>query len=204
MQPTHRAPHWGTLTHTREQGAAQPRALAWLAQQLACPVQQLHIVRDGHGRPCLQVDVDGDGIGDIDLNWSHGGELLLLAMGQGMRVGIDVEPLRLRRNALAIARRYFHPTELRWLQDADAQGQRDQVFLRIWCAKEALLKAHGRGIAFGLHRFAVGENAQGQIALLQGGDGLHPDDGWQLQELSPAQGYHAALAWRARRASQEG
>ncbi|MDO5505229.1 MAG: 4'-phosphopantetheinyl transferase superfamily protein [Pseudoxanthomonas suwonensis] len=189
-------PRWTALDHD-PQRPAQARALAWLADSLDRDPRTLALVRDGHGRPCLQVDVDGDGIPDIDLNWSHSGELLLLAMGEGQRVGIDVERVRRRPRALDIARRFFHPDEVQWLQ-AQASDALAAAFTRLWCAKEALLKAHGRGIAFGLHRFALGER-DGRLQLLAGCDGLAPADGWQLHELATRAGYHAALAWRPRR-----
>lgn len=171
--------------------------MAWLAQRLGRSEQSLQLQRDENGRPCLRVDIDGDGIPDIDLNWSHSGELLLVAAGEGLRVGIDVERPRPRPRALEVARRFFHPWEIEWLQAQPAEAL-PSAFTRLWCAKEALVKAHGRGIAFGLHRFAVGER-EGQLQLLAGSDGLGPDDGWQLRELAPAPGYRGALAWRQRR-----
>ena len=177
--------------------SAQACAVGWLAQRLDRDPATFALVRDDHGRPCLQVDVDGDGIPDVDLNWSHSGGVLLLAMGEGLRVGVDVEAPRPRPRALALARRFFHPDETAWLQ-AQPAASLGEAFTRLWCAKEALLKAHGRGIAFGLHRFAVGER-DGAMRLLRGVDGLAPEDGWQLRELVPRPGYHAALAWRPRR-----
>lgn len=189
--------HWDQLAHGPADGPAQARAEAWLAHRLQRPAQALRLLRDDHGRPCLQVDVDGDGIPDLDLNWSHSGTLLLLAVGEGLRVGIDVERPRPRPRALEVARRFFHPWEVAWLEAREA-ADLEPAFVRLWCAKEALLKAHGRGIAFGLHRFAVGER-DGALQLLAGCDGLAPEDDWQLRSFAPRPGYQAALAWRARR-----
>ena len=69
--------HWSALAPAPDE-PAQARAVAWLAQRLGRSEQSLQLQRDENGRPCLRVDIDGDGIPDIDLNWSHSGELLLV------------------------------------------------------------------------------------------------------------------------------
>ena len=72
---------------------------------------------------------------------------------------------------------------------------RDFVFLRLWCAKEAVLKAHGYGLAFGLHRLVFVETEYGLLmAACDPALGVPAD--WRLHEFIPADGYVAALAWR--------
>src|SRR5699024_314193 len=73
-------------------------------------------------------------------------------------LGCDLELARPRPRALEIAQRYFTAAEAGWLARLDGPA-REAAFVRIWCAKEAMLKAHGRGIAFGLHRLEFGERA---------------------------------------------
>jgi phosphopantetheinyl transferase len=48
--------------------------------------------RDAHGRPRL----DG-ALRAFDVSWSHSGEGLLIALGEGVDVGADLERARLRR-----------------------------------------------------------------------------------------------------------
>ena len=62
--------------------------------------------------------------------------------------------------ARALARRFFHPAEADALDDGP-EAQAQAGFLRLWCAKEALLKAHGHGLAFGLDRLRFGFEADG-------------------------------------------
>jgi 4'-phosphopantetheinyl transferase len=64
----------------------------------------------------------------------------------------------------------------------------------LWCAKEAVLKAHGRGLAFGLHRLAFAER-DGALALVRADSALGDAADWQLREFVPHPGYRAALAW---------
>lgn len=162
--------------------------LALLGAYLGRPAEALALVEGEHGRPRLSDTLAGG----LDFNWSHSGECALVVLGRHVVPGIDVERRRARPRALEIARRYFHPAEADWLASLPPEAQAD-AFLSLWTAKEATLKALGRGIAFGLHRLRIGL-ASGQTELLW----LDDDEAqaWQLQSLALDGSYLAALAWR--------
>lgn len=183
-------PRWAWLAH-RPGAAAEPLARAWLATQLNCPVERLPLSRDALGRPRLHPPLAA-----YDTNWSHSGEGLLLALGRDVELGIDLERERPRPRALALAKRYFAAIEAAWLQ-AHAGAGRDRAFLRLWCAKEAVLKAHGRGLGFGLDKLAF-EDRDGALVLIACDPALGAPADWQLREFAPQPGYRAALAWRRR------
>jgi 4'-phosphopantetheinyl transferase len=182
------APHWHWQPW--QPGAhAEDAVRAWLAPQLGCAPQAIGLSRDAHGRPRLAA---GHG---IDVGWSHSGAGLLLAAGRGMLVGIDLEFERPRPRALELARRFFDAGEADWLEAQADEVARAALFVRLWCAKEAVLKAHGRGLAFGLHRLAFAER-DGTLVLVQADPALGDAAQWQLQEFVPHPGYRAALAWK--------
>jgi len=80
------------------------------------------------------------------LSISHSGDLALVGLWDRGAVGVDLEPLEPARRWRAVAQRWFHPAEIRWLDGQDdAQGVRD--FYLLWTLKEAWIKATGRGIA---------------------------------------------------------
>ena len=134
---------------------AEARVRAWLAEAWQLPESTLVMTRDAHGRPHLDA-----GQHHADLNWSHSGELLLAAWAEGgVRVGVDVELLRPRPRAMALAERFFHADETGWLRTLPDETARELAFTRLWCAKEAVLKAHGYGLSFGLHRLAFDATA---------------------------------------------
>lgn len=173
--------------------AAEPLARAWLAAQFGVAASALLLARDARGRPRL----DGAHAGH-DCNWSHSGDGLLLALGEGVRVGTDLERIRPRPRAQALAERYFTAQEARWLAtSAPTDGDRDRAFLRLWCAKEAVLKAHGHGLSFGLHRLRF-ESDGAALQLAACDPALGAPSAWSLREFEPAPGYFAALAWRPR------
>jgi 4'-phosphopantetheinyl transferase len=181
-------PRWTWRDHRRGE-PAEPLVRAWLAAELALHPDAIDIARDALGRPRL-----GGALQAFDVSWSHSGDGLLIALGEGVEVGADLERSRPRPRALELADRFFHASEAAWLRGLP-EPDRHESFLRLWCAKEAVLKAHGRGIAFGLDKFGLAATDDG-LAM------AHPHAGlggpWSLHEWAPRPGYRAALAWRRR------
>jgi 4'-phosphopantetheinyl transferase superfamily len=92
--------------------------------------------RDGHGRPYVPDDPE------LRLSVSHAGDVVLVALARGSRVGVDVEAVRER----GIARLPAHALTERELE-AFACDPSLELFLSYWTRKEALLKAAGVGLA---------------------------------------------------------
>jgi 4'-phosphopantetheinyl transferase len=127
-----------------------------------------------------------------DCNWSHSGGHLAIALGDGVRVGIDIERPRARPRALELARRYFTAAEADALA-ALPPAPREAAFLRLWCAKEAVLKAHGRGLAFGLDRLRF-DGLDGVPRLAAVDAALGAVDAWSLRSLDVG-GLVGMVAW---------
>jgi len=168
---------------------AEPRVRAWLSQPLAAEAAAFAFARSERGRPSLAAPHAG-----VDVNWSHSGDVLLMAFGVGVQLGVDLEMLRARPRALALARRFFTAREAGVLA-ALPQPARELAFTRLWCAKEAVLKAHGHGLSFGLERleFAL---CDGTWRLTACDPALGAPADWTLHAFAPGNGYVAAIAWR--------
>lgn len=170
----------------------EPLARLWLADLLGCEPLAVALVRDLLGRPRLVATQCG-----WDVSWSHSGQGLLIAMGEGVDIGVDLERIKPRPRALELARRFMAGSEGDWLGALPMQA-REPAFLRLWCAKEAVLKAHGRGLAFGLDKLAFAE-VDGALQLLACDRLLGEPGDWFLREFIPQAGYRAAIAWRDKR-----
>jgi 4'-phosphopantetheinyl transferase len=177
--------HVWQLSYQRDLGREPLRAL--LSAYLGQPPGDLNLVVGEHGRPALAAPHTA-----LEFNWSHSGERALLAIARGVTPGIDLERKRLRTHVLDIAERFFCPEEAAALAMLDDVQRRD-AFLELWTAKEAVLKALGRGIAFGLDRlrFAVAP-AIPTMLWLDGDDASQ----WQLHPLPTDSDFFATLAWR--------
>ena len=77
-----------------------------------------------------------------DFSISHARGLAVCALNPGGRVGVDVEARAL--TDLDALRPVFHPRE--W-EDILASAEPGRTAARLWTAKEAALKADGRGLA---------------------------------------------------------
>jgi 4'-phosphopantetheinyl transferase len=159
-----------------------------LGAYLGIEADRVTLINGEHGRPALADGHDQS----LGFNWSHSGNRALIAVGRRINPGIDLEQLRARPRAMEIARRYFSAAEAEALAALPATA-RDAAFLEMWTAKEAVLKALGRGLAFGLDRLSIA-SAAGQLVLQR----LEGDDvgAWQLQRLAVDTTLVAALAWR--------
>lgn len=176
--------HVWRLRYDPRQGREPLRAL--LGAYLGRAPDAVELVDGAHGRPQLSPAQA------LEFNWSHSGDCALAALGRHIVPGIDVERRRARPRGLDLARRYFCAAEADWLA-SQPPDRRDDAFLAIWTAKEAVLKALGRGLAFGLHRLQIDiGTGEPQLRALEG----DATAAWQLRSVQVDPGHVAAVAWR--------
>ena len=156
-----------------------------LAAELDQPPASVRLHLGPHGRPGLDPDAHRS---DLDFNLSHSGELALVAVGRGLRVGVDVERPRPGRDPLRVANRYFSAAEVEAVQ-AVPETDRPLAFLRYWTAKEALAKGLGLGLQTPIGGL--------ELAVQPGGTMVPVREAkdWRLIELTELpRGYCGALA----------
>jgi phosphopantetheinyl transferase len=90
----------------------------------------------------------------VQLSFSSAGPTVVAAAASQYAIGIDVEKLRTVVDPVGLSARFFTPHEAETiaLLSKDAQNL---AFLHYWTAKEAGLKAIGKGIVSGLNSFVV-------------------------------------------------
>ena len=147
------------------------------------------IARTGRGKPFAPA------LAGLDFNLSHARDHALIAVARGQPLGVDLERIDRKLVAHDLARRFFSRHEADAL-DALPESQRATAFLRLWTCKEAVLKALGAGISFGLDRVAFDLDAGGQPTAI--GDvaeeaGKAAD--WRVSLLEPTAGFFGAVAW---------
>lgn len=169
--------------------------IALLAAYLGVPAESVGLDQETRGKPCLAHDASESDRRWLDFNWSHSGDYALVALSRGCAVGVDIERLGKNLRAIEIARRFFDPREADALAPLDPVA-RDRAFIGLWCAKEAVLKAVGEGLSFGLARLAFVRRADADWELTRVDSALGHARDWQLAGFDAGSGYRGALAWR--------
>ena len=67
-------------------------------------------------------------------------------------IGVDLEDMTRRLEAVELAERFFSEAEARAVRSAEGRA-RQRTFYRLWSMKEASLKSIGEGLPFGLDAF---------------------------------------------------
>lgn len=136
------------------EGVRRPESLVWrlllkqaltdLASADAADAMLARIRTTGDGKPYASG-------ARFDFSPTHTQGLVALAVGDCGPIGLDAEAPRDRdisRLARA-AERWFTPAESRRVTEAiqNRPQEAEEVFLRVWTAKEALVKRSGAGLA---------------------------------------------------------
>jgi 4'-phosphopantetheinyl transferase len=181
-------PHSPAASNVAESGTLH----LLLAAYMDCAATDVRIERDEHGKP--RVSGTPPRSKPLQFNLSHSGGALLVGISRQQALGVDLEHRHRARPALKLARRYFDPVEADALAALPEISQQS-AFLQLWSGKEAVLKAHGQGIGFGLARVVFELDGAGQLQRLARLDGELAAD-WRVMRLRPAEGFSGALAWR--------
>ncbi|WHZ20063.1 MAG: 4'-phosphopantetheinyl transferase [Rhodanobacteraceae bacterium] len=175
--------------------AGRAPLLALLSAYLGVPPSGIVLDQEQRGKPRLAPSV-ASRIGDrrLEFNWSHSGDHALVALALDCALGVDIERVGKNLRALEIAQRFFDPAEADTLARLDPSA-RDESFIALWCAKEAVLKAAGEGLSFGLSRLSFRKEPRGWT-LDRTDPALGAIDAWRLEGFDPLPGYRGALAWQ--------
>jgi 4'-phosphopantetheinyl transferase len=122
---------------------------------------------------------------------------LVVAVSSECELGIDVEHLRPFPDWELIATQFFAASETDFLRSGRETATTE--FLRLWTAKEAVLKAVGVGVTDLMNQFAVEIDAPASCTIRWLAPSCHPwkaivSGTWKTVLFSPAPGFTAALA----------
>lgn len=104
------------------------------------------LLKGVHGKPYA-----GGTSCPVFFNLSHSGDYIVAAFA-GSEVGVDIEKRKEQR--MNVARRFFHPQEVRQLEICP-ENKREDLFYSYWSVKESFLKYTGSGLTAPLSGFEV-------------------------------------------------
>jgi 4'-phosphopantetheinyl transferase len=162
-----------------------------LADELGVTAPSLRVDRGNNGKPYVARPVT-----TLRFSVSHAADATFVALAYGVHVGVDVEPTTRDVTEWALWRHVLSFDELEWAHRSRT-GLNDAL-LRLWVAKEAILKAAGVGLEVDPRGLELEAGARIVALPTALGD---PED-WSLAWFRPT-GVVAAVACRHRPAPIE-
>ena len=104
-----------------------------------------------------------DSVSNCFFNISHSGEYVAGIIDSGL-TGIDIE--KITAIDIDIVNKFFHPKEKDILQKISQLQELNEKFFLIWTAKEAYIKALGKGLSKTLASFYVQIDPSGGIKII--------------------------------------
>ena len=137
---------------------------AVLSRALRCAPAQVPIALGTYGKPAVAGSA-------WQFNLAHTAHWLSVVSAPHGALGLDIETHDRAINVQELSDIVLHPREREMLAQLSEPARR-QTFVQLWAAKEAYVKAIGRGIAYGLaklevdlvHKMVMG--AEGHLPLL--------------------------------------
>lgn len=162
-----------------------------LSRYEAVPPAAWTFSANSHGRPAI-ASPDARG---LLFNLSNTTGLIACLVARDREIGVDVEDTGRRSETVAIADRFFSPTEVAALHAVPEARQKDRFF-DYWTLKEAYIKARGMGLAIPLDHFSflIEEGQSIRIAFAP----ALPDDAesWQFTQHRPTPAHLISTAVR--------
>jgi 4'-phosphopantetheinyl transferase len=158
-----------------------------LAYYLETSPSSVQLIRNEHGKPRLAGTQPNQG---LVFNLSHSGEWALFALGWDMALGIDLELKRKLTNMEGMVKRCFASTEQNYWHSLPEDRQLS-AFFDLWTAKEAFVKAVGRGIGFGLNRCVVRLDNSYRYCSVP--ESCGKPEQWSLWKVDVGESFSAAL-----------
>ncbi len=168
--------------------AARAQTRMILARYTGQSPAQVQLTYNSYGKPMLDAAPGG-----IHFNVSHSHDLGLLAITEGLEIGVDIEKVRPDIDYVHISRQFFSQGEIGRLLDLPTEEQ-VEAFYNIWTRKEAFIKGRGTGLSTPLDQFEVSLGGDTPGRLVQASEEIENACEWTLCELKPGTGYVANLA----------
>ena len=163
---------------------------AILCRQIGCPNESLAFEAAKHGKPFALVN----GLpASISFNVSHSGTHGLIAVAAKGRLGVDVEERAPRRNLENLIEGVFSPREKAELESLEG-CQQLYKFFRFWTIKEALVKAHGKGLSMKVAELEIPDEMRHGATKSIGQFAQIPETSWCLEDMGTRE-FAAAIAY---------
>ncbi|WP_107670767.1 4'-phosphopantetheinyl transferase superfamily protein [Cyanothece sp. BG0011] len=157
-----------------------------LSFYLGISPQDIKFQYNEYGKPEL---LDKINTINLQFNVSHSENIAIYGITCDYLIGVDIEYIRPMSEAENLARRFFSQAEFEQISLLSSQ-EKEREFFKLWTAKEAYLKAIGKGISGGLEKVEISTKKPRKFMSLPECDHIN----YNLLYLTPQDNYLAAIA----------
>ncbi|HYC89892.1 MAG TPA: 4'-phosphopantetheinyl transferase superfamily protein [Thermoanaerobaculia bacterium] len=143
---------------------------------------------NAYGRP----EIANPEVRDLTFNLSHTHHLIVLGVTKRRALGVDVENIRDREAAIAVADHYFAPPEVAALH-ATPEEQQHYRFFEYWTFKESYIKARGMGLSLPLDKFSFHYRDDEAVEIAIAPELADQPERWQFWQFRPEPHYLVAV-----------
>lgn len=129
----------------------------------------------------------------LEFNLSHSGNIWICALCQSKQVGIDIQERYPITSIKTIIKNYFSVDEKNYLDSLPA-GQYKDNFFSLWTAKEAYLKAIGKGFQESPTKISILPDASSGNYILDQAQSQQKSGEWTISAIDLEWDYSAAFA----------
>ncbi len=159
-----------------------------LSNYLMLEPQHINFLTQQYGKPALSNT-------NLAFNLSHSGSDGLVAVSMNAQMGVDIEHWRMLDNLDGMVERNFSTTEKESWKGLP-KDQLRSTFFKHWTAKEAFIKATGRGLGMGLARCSFDLAGTTRLLACPAEYGRPAD--WQCYQLEIGEEKSATLVIKAK------
>lgn len=134
-----------------------------ISKYIRVPAVDICFIYNKYGKPNIAKDQNPL---FLNFNLSHSGDYCLIAIVFDHDIGVDIEKHEHLEDYLEIAYSFFSKKEYAILYQSNKYNSQ-RLFYDIWTMKEALVKASGQGISFGLNHWRVLANSDDHFVLIE-------------------------------------
>ena len=163
---------------------------ALICQELGCTNEALGFVVAKHGKPFAALN--GKPI-EVGFNVSHSGQHGLIAVAPEGQLGVDIEERTPRKRLDLLIEGVFSPQEKAELESLEG-CRKLFAFFRFWTIKEALIKAHGKGLSLKVSELEIPEDMRHGAMRSKCQFSQFPNRTWSLWDIGTDE-FAAAAAY---------
>jgi 4'-phosphopantetheinyl transferase len=126
-----------------------------IGQKLGVLPQEVRFIKNEYGKLFLDSrNVAGSIKRPLFFNLSHSDRMLVCAISEIEKTGIDVEAVK-KDCCFEVMRSVFLPKEIAYVEQQGTPSMKREAFYQLWTRKEAVMKALGKGFSLPPLSFSV-------------------------------------------------